>query len=87
MVIINSYWYSFLIYYVFKIHNVYFQKPADEVVRLALRQLNTTTVRLQAECASLEGSSERVRTCAYNMAKATRQLLTRFQESRHSTRT
>ncbi|XP_075220348.1 ARF GTPase-activating protein GIT1 [Lycorma delicatula] len=63
------------------------QKPADEVVRLALRQLNTTTVRLQAECANLEGSSERVRTCAYNMAKATRQLLTRFQESRHSTRT
>lgn len=55
------------------------QKPGDEVVRHALRQLNTSTVRLQAECAGLEGSAEKVRSCAYLMAKATRQLLTRFQ--------
>ncbi|KAG8288420.1 glycerophosphoinositol permease [Homalodisca vitripennis] len=56
-----------------------FPQPGDEVVRTALRQLNTSTVRLQAECAGLENSAERVRSCAYNMAKATRQLLTRFQ--------
>ncbi|XP_039292599.1 ARF GTPase-activating protein GIT2 [Nilaparvata lugens] len=61
------------------------QKPIDEVVRNALRQLNTSTVRLQAECANLESSSERVRTCAYNMAKANRQLLTRFQDPRQRT--
>lgn len=60
-------------------------KPIDEVVRNALRQLNTSTVRLQAECANLESSSERVRTCAYNMAKANRQLLTRFQDPRQRT--
>jgi len=56
-----------------------FPQQGDEIVRSALRQLNTSTVRLQAECAGLENSAERVRSCAYNMAKATRQLLTRFQ--------
>ncbi|KAI5701882.1 hypothetical protein M8J75_014357 [Diaphorina citri] len=55
------------------------QNTNNDLIRHALRSLNTSTVRLQAECAQLEGSAERVRSCAYNMAKANKQLLTQFQ--------
>ncbi|XP_050437119.1 ARF GTPase-activating protein GIT2 isoform X2 [Adelges cooleyi] len=50
----------------------------DDVIKSALWSLNTNTTQLQLECACLEAGVERVRNCSFNMAKATKQLLTRF---------
>lgn len=65
------------------------QSSLDENIRTALRQLNGNTGRLQTECVSLErcsGDSEhtkrclqQVRCCAYDIAKATKLLVTHFQ--------
>lgn len=64
----------------------------DENIRSALRQLNLNTGQLQTECASLKRILttnttqvdhsyflHQVRTCAYEMASATKQLVTKFQ--------
>ncbi|CAH0380490.1 unnamed protein product [Bemisia tabaci] len=59
--------------------SIFPMNPSDEIVKATLKDLNTNTIKLQAECAALENNSERIRCCAFNMAKATRQLLTRFQ--------
>ncbi|XP_033212377.1 ARF GTPase-activating protein GIT1 isoform X3 [Belonocnema kinseyi] len=65
------------------------QNPVDENVRSALRQLNGNTGRLQAECAGLQRCTsdpdhmdrclQQVRSCAYDIAKATKLLVTQFQ--------
>ncbi|XP_033610986.1 ARF GTPase-activating protein GIT2 isoform X2 [Cryptotermes secundus] len=68
------------------------QNPRDETIRSALRQMNNNTLRLQLECADLQrcaGSGtqvseqtyflQQVRSCAYDIAKATKQLVTKFQ--------
>ncbi|XP_073982977.1 ARF GTPase-activating protein GIT1 [Rhodnius prolixus] len=55
------------------------QKPQEEIVRNALYQLNTSTARLQVECAELEKCAESVRSLAFNIADANRQLVTRFK--------
>lgn len=63
-----------------------------EVLRNALRQLNVNTNSIQNECSNLQRalSSEnptnidmhlqQVRNCAYNLAKATKILVTQFQQ-------
>lgn len=65
------------------------QNPIEENIRSALRQLNGNTGRLQAECSGLQrciSDSEhmdrclqQVRSCAYDIAKATKLLVTQFQ--------
>ncbi|XP_024943398.1 ARF GTPase-activating protein GIT1 isoform X2 [Cephus cinctus] len=65
------------------------QNPIDENIRSALRQLNGNTGRLQAECAGLQRCTsdtdhmdrclQQVRSCAYDIAKATKLLVTQFQ--------
>ncbi|XP_068082425.1 ARF GTPase-activating protein GIT2 isoform X2 [Anabrus simplex] len=68
------------------------QNPPDEHIRTALRQLNSNTGRLQTECAGLQKCTadasqvaerafflQQVRSCAYDIAKATKQLVTKFQ--------
>lgn len=67
------------------------QNPVEENVRAALRQLNGNTGRLQAECAGLQRCTsdpdhmdrclQQVRSCAYDIAKATKLLVTQFQNS------
>ncbi|XP_026674278.1 ARF GTPase-activating protein GIT1 isoform X2 [Ceratina calcarata] len=65
------------------------QNPIEENVRSALRQLNGNTGRLQAECSGLQRCTsdsehmdrclQQVRSCAYDIAKATKLLVTQFQ--------
>lgn len=67
------------------------QNLNDEIIKNALRQLNLNTTAIQAECtslqhalssdtsASVEGHLQQVRNCAYNLAKATKTLVTQFQ--------
>ncbi|KAK0095721.1 hypothetical protein PV326_007594 [Microctonus aethiopoides] len=65
--------------------------PIEDNIRAALRQLNGNTGRLQAECAALQRSInntdhterclQQVRSCAYDIAKATKLLVTHFQIS------
>ncbi|KDR18062.1 ARF GTPase-activating protein GIT2 [Zootermopsis nevadensis] len=68
------------------------QNPLDETIRSALRQMNNNTLRLQSECAGLQRCAgnatqfseqayflQQVRSCAYDIAKATKQLVTKFQ--------
>lgn len=67
------------------------QNPVEENVRAALRQLSGNTGRLQAECAGLQRCTsdpdhmdrclQQVRSCAYDIAKATKLLVTQFQNS------
>lgn len=67
------------------------QNPMEENIKSALRQLNGNTGRLQAECSGLQrctGDAEhidhclqQVRSCAYDIAKATKLLVTQFQTS------
>ncbi|XP_057320992.1 ARF GTPase-activating protein GIT1 [Microplitis mediator] len=68
---------------------IFSQSSLDEIIRAALRQLNGNTGRLQTECASLERCTndsehtkrclQQVRCCAYDIAKATKLLVTHFQ--------
>jgi G protein-coupled receptor kinase interactor 2 len=63
-----------------------------EVLKTALRQLNLNTSSIQTECTNLqralntenptniELSLQQVRNCAYNLAKATKILVTQFQQ-------
>jgi len=63
----------------------------DDVVKNALRQLNLNTTAIHAECSNLhsalscenptniEAFLQQVRNCAYNLAKATKTLVTQFQ--------
>lgn len=65
----------------------------DEVLKQALRQLNLNTNAIQAECTNLQRALnienpanvelhlQQVRNCAYNLAKATKTLVTQFQQS------
>ncbi|XP_072744882.1 ARF GTPase-activating protein GIT1-like [Anoplolepis gracilipes] len=65
------------------------QKPLEENIKSALRQLNGNTGRLQAECSGLQRCTsdvehmdrclQQVRSCAYDIAKATKLLVTQFQ--------
>ncbi|XP_006608086.1 ARF GTPase-activating protein GIT2 isoform X2 [Apis dorsata] len=65
------------------------QNPIEENVRSALRQLNGNTGRLQAECSGLQRCTsdtehmdrclQQVRSCVYDIAKATKLLVTQFQ--------
>ncbi|XP_076665674.1 ARF GTPase-activating protein GIT1 isoform X2 [Andrena cerasifolii] len=65
------------------------QNPIEENIRSALRQLNGNTGRLQAECSGLQRCTsdvehmdrclQQVRSCAYDIAKATKFLVTQFQ--------
>ncbi|XP_051164978.1 ARF GTPase-activating protein GIT1 isoform X1 [Leptopilina boulardi] len=67
------------------------QNPVEENVRAALRQLSGNTGRLQAECSGLQRCTsdpdhmdrclQQVRSCAYDIAKATKLLVTQFQNS------
>lgn len=67
------------------------QNPIEENIRSALRQLNGNTGRLQAECSGLQRCTsdvdhmdrclQQVRSCAYDIAKATKILVTQFQIS------
>lgn len=62
-----------------------------EVLKSALNQLNMNTAAIQTECANLQHSLnsetpsnievhlQAVRNCAYNLAKATKTLVTQFQ--------
>ncbi|KAL7286050.1 hypothetical protein TKK_0019658 [Trichogramma kaykai] len=65
------------------------QNPVDDNIRSALRQLNGNTGRLQAECSALQRCTsdpdhmdrclQQVRSSAYDIAKATKLLVTQFQ--------
>ncbi|XP_076235244.1 ARF GTPase-activating protein GIT1 isoform X1 [Calliopsis andreniformis] len=65
------------------------QNPIEENIRSALRQLNGNTGRLQAECSGLQRCTsdvehmdrclQQVRSCAYDIAKATKLIVTQFQ--------
>ncbi|XP_065214585.1 ARF GTPase-activating protein GIT2 [Planococcus citri] len=55
------------------------QGSTEETIRSALRTLNTNTIRLQAVCADVDATVEKIRNYAFNMAKANRQILTHFQ--------
>ncbi|PSN45039.1 ARF GTPase-activating protein GIT2 [Blattella germanica] len=68
------------------------KNPSDETIRQALRQMHNNSLRLQSECAGLQRSVgdagqvseqafylQQVRSCAYDIAKATKQLVTMFQ--------
>lgn len=65
------------------------QNPIEENIKSALRQLNGNTGRLQAECSGLQRCTsdiehmdrclQQVRSCAYDIAKATKLLVTQFQ--------
>lgn len=55
------------------------QGATDEIIRNAVRTLNTNTIRLQAVCADVDATVDKIRNCAFNMAKANRQILTHFQ--------
>lgn len=55
------------------------QGATDEIIRNAVRTLNTNTIRLQAVCADVDTTVDKIRNCAFNMAKANRQILTHFQ--------
>ncbi|KAJ8679879.1 hypothetical protein QAD02_015666 [Eretmocerus hayati] len=67
------------------------QNPVDDNIRSALRQLNGNTGRLQAECTALQRCTsdpdhldrclQQVRSSAYDIAKATKLLVTQFQIS------
>ncbi|XP_058797903.1 ARF GTPase-activating protein GIT2 [Phymastichus coffea] len=67
------------------------QNPIDDNIRSALRQLNGNTGRLQAECSALQRCTsdldhmdrclQQVRSSAYDIAKATKLLVTQFQLS------
>lgn len=69
----------------------YSQNPADDNIRTALRELNGNTGRLQAECTALQRCTsdtdhmdrclQQVRSSAYDIAKATKLLVTQFQLS------
>lgn len=64
----------------------------DEVLKSALRQLNLNTSAIQAESTNLQRALntenpanvelylQQVRNCAYNLAKATKTLVTQFQQ-------
>lgn len=64
----------------------------DDVLKNALRQLNQNTSAIQAECTNLQRALstenpanielylQQVRNCAYNLAKATKTLVTQFQQ-------
>lgn len=64
----------------------------DDVLKHALRQLNINTNAIQAECTNLQRALsvdnptnvelflQQVRNCAYNLAKATKTLVTQFQQ-------
>lgn len=66
--------------------------PTDDILKNALRQLNLNTNAIQAECTNLHRSLnsenpqnvelylQQVRNCAYNLAKATKTLVTQFQQ-------
>lgn len=69
------------------------QSMTDDVLKNALCQLNANTSAIQAEClnlqrcltnnenpTSIELYLQKVRNCAYNLAKATKTLVTQFQE-------
>lgn len=68
------------------------QNLTDEVLKNALKQLNINTSLIQAECTSLQRALssdnstyvehylQQVRNCAYNLAKATKTLVTQFQQ-------
>ncbi|KAK7601877.1 hypothetical protein V9T40_009318 [Parthenolecanium corni] len=55
------------------------QGATEEIIRNAVRTLNTNTIRLQAVCADVDATVDKIRNCAFNMAKANRQILTHFQ--------
>lgn len=69
----------------------YFQKINDETILLALKQLNQSTSLVQRDCVtlqqrllnndtnSIELCMKEVRNGAYNLAKATKMLVTQFQ--------
>ncbi|KAF6205510.1 hypothetical protein GE061_019683 [Apolygus lucorum] len=54
-------------------------KTPDDSVRSSMYRLNTSTSRLQIECAELEKSAEAVRSLAFEIADANRQLVTKFK--------
>ncbi|CAO1324458.1 unnamed protein product [Diamesa tonsa] len=68
------------------------QNLTDEVLKNALKQLNINTSLIQTECTSLQRALssdnstnvelylQQVRNCAYNLAKATKTLVTQFQQ-------
>jgi G protein-coupled receptor kinase interactor 2 len=68
------------------------QSMTDDVLKNALRQLNFNTNAIQAECTNLQRALstenpanielylQQVRNCAYNLAKATKTLVTQFQQ-------
>lgn len=64
----------------------------DDVLKTALRQLTSNTSAIQSECTNLQRALtaenpanieiylQQVRNCAYNLAKATKTLVTQFQQ-------
>lgn len=67
------------------------QTLTNETIKNAIRQLNQNTGHLQKDCAGLQQSiktndtpsidlyMQEVRNCAYNLAMATKMLVTQFQ--------
>lgn len=68
----------------------FLQAIADETIKAALKQLNQSTAHIQAECTRLQRtlagddktaadlSMQEVRNVAYNLAMATKMLVTQF---------
>lgn len=73
------------------VHTFISQKINDETILTALKQLNHSTSLLQKDCSGLQQSLlnndtvsfdlylQEVRNCAYNLAMATKMLVTQFQ--------
>lgn len=67
------------------------QTITDETIKNAIKQLNQNTGHLQKDCAGLQQTiqsndthsidlyMQEVRNCAYNLAMATKMLVTQFQ--------
>lgn len=71
--------------------SIYFQKIDDETILIALNQLNQNTSVLLKDCSALQQALQNndvnlfemymkeVRNCAYNLAMATKMLVTQYQ--------
>lgn len=62
-----------------ELSSIFPQGTTEETIRAALRTLSTNTIRLQAVCTDMDAAIDKMRNCAFNMAKANRQILTHFQ--------
>lgn len=92
----KQYWLRYLLKNVVNVViyiNVCSQNPTDEAIQTSLRALINNTARLQTDCSGLQNSSgtertiylQQVRSTAYDIAKATKQLVSTQLQAPQST--